>query len=334
MKTLITGGAGFVGTNLANYLLEKEENVVIFDDLSRKGTEKNLAFLKEKKGNLKIVIGDIRDYNKVQEVVKGINQIYHFAAQVAVTTSLDNPKEDFEINTGGTLNILEAMRKKNPEAVLFFSSTNKVYGEMANIPVVEKERRYTYKNIKGISESYPLDFYSPYGCSKGAADSYVRDYSRIYGLKTVVFRCSCLYGPHQFGNEDQGWVSHLAISAYKGENISIYGDGKQVRDVLYVDDLIAAFQLASEKLKTDTKYRLVYNIGGGSGFTLSILELISELERLLSRKVRYKFSDWRPGDQKVYISDISKAKRDFNWQPKINPQEGVKRLLGWIKTQK
>ena len=215
-KILVTGGAGFIGTNLAAFLLKEGKRVRILDNLSRKGTEKNLKWLKGLKGNLEIIIGDIRNEKKVKEVVKNTEVIYHLAAQVAVTSSVAEPKEDFEINALGTLNLLEAMRKFSPESVLLFSSTNKVYGETKNIKVIRTKSRYRYRNPRfAVSESQPLDFYSPYGCSKGAADQYVRDYSRIYGLRTVVFRQSCIYGPHQFGNEDQGWVAHFAISALK-----------------------------------------------------------------------------------------------------------------------
>ena len=329
-KTLITGGAGFIGTNLAAFLLKKGGKVKIFDNLSRKGTKKNLKWLKGLKGNLEIIIGDIRDEKKVGEAVKGIDVIYHLAAQVAVTSSVINPREDFEVNALGTLNILEAIRKFSPQSTLLFSSTNKVYGETEKIKVIRTKNRYRYRSSRfAVSEEQPLDFYSPYGCSKGAADQYVRDYSRIYGLKTVVFRQSCIYGPHQFGNEDQGWVAHFAISALKGKGITIYGDGKQVRDVLYVGDLIKAFQSALKNIVRTSGE--VYNLGGGKQNSISLLEFIAKLEELTGKKILYTFSDWRPGDQKIYVSEIKKAKRDFNWEPKVKVDEGIKRLLNWVK---
>jgi len=329
-KTLISGGAGFIGTNLAAFLLKEGKRVRILDNLSRQGTEKNLKWLKGLKGNLEIIIGDIRNEKKVRKAVKGVDIAYHLAAQVAVTSSVTDPKEDFEINALGTLNLLEAMRKFSPESVLLFSSTNKVYGETENIKVIKTKSRYRYQNPQfAVSESQPLDFYSPYGCSKGAADQYVRDYSRIYGLRTVVFRQSCIYGPHQFGNEDQGWVAHFAISALKKKKITIYGDGKQVRDVLYIDDLIRVFQLAIKNIaRTRGK---VYNIGGGKQNSISLLEFIAKLEELTGKKISYAFSDWRPGDQKIYVSEVKKAKRDFNWEPKVKVDEGLKKLLTWTK---
>lgn len=330
-KILITGGAGFIGTNLTTFLLKKGKKVRIFDNLSREGTKENLKWLKSLKGNLEVVIGDIRNEKKVKEAAKEVDIIYHLAAQVAVTSSVTNPEEDFEINALGTLNLLEAMRRFSPESILIFASTNKVYGETKNIKVIKGKTRYRYRNSKfAVAESQSLDFYSPYGCSKGAADQYVRDYSRIYGLKTVVFRQSCIYGPHQFGNEDQGWVAHFAISGLKGKSITIYGNGKQVRDVLYVDDLIEAFQLAVKNIK-GTKGE-IYNIGGGRENSVSLLELIGKLEKVIGKKIPYTFANWRPGDQKIYISDTGKAKRDFGWKPKIKVDEGLRGLVVWIKT--
>lgn len=330
---LVTGGAGFIGTNLAAFLLKKGEKVRIFDNLSREGTKKNLKWLKTLKGNLEIIISDIRDERKVKEAVKNTNVIYHLAAQVAVTSSVANPKEDFEINALGTINLLEAMRRFSPESILVFSSTNKVYGEARNVEIIKDEIGYRYRDSKfAVAEDQILDFYSPYGCSKGAADQYVRDYSRIYGLKTVVFRQSCIYGPHQFGNEDQGWVAHFAISALEGKSITIYGDGRQVRDVLDIDDLIGAFQRSIKNI-VRTKGE-IYNIGGGKENSISLLELIAKLQVLIGKKIPYTFANWRPGDQKIYISDIRKAKRDFTWKPVTKVDEGLKRLLSWIKGTK
>ncbi len=328
-KILVTGGAGFIGTNLAAFLLKKGEKIRVFDNLSREGTEENLKWLKSLEGNLEITIADIRDDKKVKEAVKNTDIIYHLAAQVAVTNSVTNPREDFEVNATGTLNLLEAMRNLSPESILIFASTNKVYGEVKDKRIIEKGKRYQFEDLSGISENTLLDFYSPYGCSKGAADQYVRDYSRIYGLKTVVFRQSCIYGPHQFGNEEQGWVAHFAISSLKGRSITIYGDGKQVRDILYIDDLIKAFQLCIKSI-VRTKGE-IYNIGGGKGNRISLLELIGELEGLIGKKIPYTFANWRLGDQKIYISDIRKARKDFGWKPVIKVDEGLKKLVEWMK---
>ncbi len=269
MKTLITGGAGFIGSNLAHRLLSKDQEVVIYDNLARRGTEKNVTWLRENHGEaFQLIRGDIRDAQRLEKVVGEVDLIYHLAAQVAVTTSVLDPREDFGINALGTLNVLEAARRCKNKPIVVFTSTNKVYGALEGIKVVDKGGRYDFANVKGISESYPLDFHSPYGCSKGAADQYVRDYARIYGLPTVVFRMSCIYGPRQFGNEDQGWLAHFLISSLLGRPITIYGDGKQVRDILYIDDLLAAFESAVEQV--ETARGRVYNIGGGRENTISV----------------------------------------------------------------
>lgn len=335
-KVLITGGAGFIGSNLARYILENDyvNKVVIYDNLSRVGVEKNLEWLRRCYGNrLDVKIDDVRNYEKLKEVMKDIDVIYHCAAQTAVTTSIINPREDFEINALGTLRVLEAAKNAKTDPILAFTSTNKVYGETENVEIVERDMRYDYKHLKeGISESQPLDFYSPYGCSKGAADQYVRDYYRIYDLKTVVFRMSCIYGPGQFGNEDQGWVAHFIISAVMDRPLMIYGDGKQVRDILFVEDLCKAFVLATENIsKTKGK---VYNIGGGRENTISLLELLSYLGELLKNKIEYSFDNWRHGDQRVYYSDISKAKKDFGWIPRISKEDGIVKLFNWIVENK
>ncbi|MDD5627227.1 MAG: GDP-mannose 4,6-dehydratase [Patescibacteria group bacterium] len=331
-KFLVIGGAGFIGTNIADYLLQNNAEVIIFDNLSRKGTIENLKWLEEKhKGKkLEMVVGDIRvDKSKLLELIQKVDAVYHLAAQVAVTCSVNNPYEDFMINAVGTFNVLEAVRHAKSNPILIFASTNKVYGGMEDIEIADKGDRHEYKNLPlGIPENRLLDFHSPYGCSKGAADQYVHDYSRIYGLRTVVFRQSCIYGKRQFGIEDQGWVAWFTIAAALGCPITIYGDGKQIRDVLYVEDLIQAFVMATKMIdKTAGK---IYNIGGGPENTMSLLELISYLKKMLDQDIQYSFAPWRPGDQPVYVSDIRKAKKEFGWEPQISVNQGVKRLADWV----
>jgi CDP-paratose 2-epimerase len=329
---LITGGAGFIGTNLADHYLACGSNVAIFDNCSRPGSGENVRWLKDRHGDrVKIVHGDVRQSGQqLQVLVDEADVVFHLAAQVAVTTSVADPRADFEVNALGTFNILEAVRSSTSRPILVYSSTNKVYGKMADLNVKVNNGCYAYEQLtEGISETCPLDFYSPYGCSKGIGDQYVLDYARIYGLKTIVFRQSCIYGPHQFGIEDQGWVAWFAIRALQDLPLTIYGDGKQVRDVLYVDDLIAAFEAAVESIgRTAGK---AYNIGGGPQNTLSLLELIQLLEERLGHSLKYTFADWRPGDQLVFISDIRKARSDFDWKPEVRPGQGVERLVSWLK---
>ena len=260
-----------------------------------------------------------------------VDAIIHLAGQVAVTTSVLHPRQDFEDNALGTFNLLEAARLSGRNPVVLYSSTNKVYGGMDDIPVVERETRYAYENQPyGMSETYPLDFHSPYGCSKGAGDQYMRDYARIYGLRTVVFRQSTIYGPRQFGIEDQGWMAWLMIAAVMGKPIRIYGDGKQVRDMLFVDDLIDAYEAALERI--DIAAGQVYNLGGGPGNTISIWrEFGPVLEGMLGREIPVAWDGWRPGDQRVYISDIRKAKNELGWEPKVGISDGMQRLFDWIK---
>ncbi|MCX5641739.1 MAG: GDP-mannose 4,6-dehydratase [Candidatus Omnitrophica bacterium] len=331
MKILITGGAGFIGVNLAEFLLGKGEAVIILDNLSRPGSEHNLAWLKKRfSRKFDFIQADIRNFRSVSEAITDISTVYHLAAQVAVTSSVSDPQTDFQINAAGTLNILEAVRKNCPEAVVIFASTNKVYGELTHLAISEKNNRYFIPKLpEGVSEKTNLDFHSPYGCSKGAADQYVRDYSRIYGLKTVIFRQSCIYGPHQFGNEDQGWVAYLTLCALQNKEITIYGDGKQVRDILFVDDLISAFELARDRAGKISGN--IYNVGGGKENVLSLLELIAWLEKELKREIKHKFDAWRPGDQRVYVSDIRKAKEGLGWKPSVSKKEGLKKLLFWLR---
>lgn len=334
MKRLIIGGAGFIGSNLASYFLKKNEDVLIFDNLSRQGSKMNLSWIKKNYPKVKFIQGDTcHDFEKLKEIINTANVVYHLAGQVAVTTSVTNPREDFQNNVIGSFNVLEATRLAKKPPILFYSSTNKVYGGMEDIKIVSKKNRYEYKNLpNGVSEDRNLDFHSPYGCSKGATDQYFRDYARIYGLKTVVFRQSCIYGPRQFGVEDQGWVAWFSIAITCQKQITIYGDGKQVRDILHVDDLIRAFVLAEKNIHKTAGQ--IYNIGGGTKFTLSLLELLSYLEKIIEEKIRYKKTEWRPGDQLIYISNIAKAKKEFGWQPKITPLQGVKKLYAWVMANK
>ncbi|MEQ1765619.1 MAG: NAD-dependent epimerase/dehydratase family protein [Pyrinomonadaceae bacterium] len=330
-NVLITGGAGFIGTNLAEFYLSNNKRVMIYDNFSREGTRENVRWLMERyPKRLEVVEGDICWMNgEFQSLVEESEVVFHLAAQVAVTTSVTDPAEDFEINARGTFKVLEAVRKSVSKPTLLYSSTNKVYGKMDDLAIVERCNRYTYADLEsGVPITRPLEFYSPYGCSKGCGDQYVIDYARIYGLDTVVFRQSCIYGPHQFGIEDQGWVAWFAIRAMQNLPFTIYGDGKQVRDVLYIGDLINAYDAATSQIeKTRGK---AYNIGGGTANTLSLLELATLLEEQFGTKLTYNFDDWRPGDQLVYISDVSQATEDFSWIPQVTAVEGVANLVDWL----
>lgn len=333
MKVLITGGAGFIGINTADYYSGMGDKIFIFDNLSRNGTNENLKWIKEKHRTIDFTQGDVRNVDNLKELFteKGpFDLIIHLAAQVAVTTSVKEPREDFGINAQGTVNLLEAIRLYNPKTFLIYSSTNKVYGGMEDLGIVERDGYYIYDSLKdGVDEKRNLDFHSPYGCSKGSADQYCHDYSRIYGLDTVVMRQSCIYGYHQFGIEDQGWVAWFCIAAALGKNITIYGDGKQVRDVLFIDDLIDAFDGAFKKREV-TRGK-IYNIGGGPRNILSLHQLIHLLEKIKGKSIKISYSDWRPGDQRVYVSNIALAEKEFGFEPKIDPNEGVKRLYSWVE---
>jgi CDP-paratose 2-epimerase len=329
---LITGGAGFIGTNLAHRLLQAGRTVVIYDDLSRPGVEHNVAWLRAEHGErVHVEIADVRNPEPLRAVVRSAEQVFHFAAQVAVTTSLTDPLHDHEVNVGGTLNLLEALRRRENPPPLLFTSTNKVYGALADLGLEKNCTRYQPLDAAlrtGISEERPLDFHSPYGCSKGAADQYVLDYARTFGLPAVVFRMSCIYGPHQMGNEDQGWVAHFLIRAIEGRPIVLYGDGMQVRDILFVEDLVDAFLLAHANIHTLSGQ--AFNIGGGLGNTISLLELLDLIGRLRGDKQPVRMQEWRPGDQRYYVSDTRKFKAATGWSPKVNVQAGVERLLHWL----
>jgi len=330
MKTVITGGAGFIGCNVAAHAMRAGDQVVVLDNLARPGAAANAQWLSTLGGDLSVVHADVRDYQAVRAAVRDAQAVYHLAAQVAVTTSVIDPRSDFEINALGTLNVLEAVRAECPGAFLAYSSTNKVYGSMQEVGVQRNGTRYEFASLsQGIGETQLLDFHSPYGCSKGAGDQYVRDYSRIYGLRTVVFRQSCIYGPRQVGSEDQGWVAHLMIQALRGDKIVIYGDGLQVRDILHVDDLIACYSAAHRAI--DAVSGEVFNIGGGPQNTLSLVELIAYLQGKLGRPVEYEFAPWRAGDQRVYVSNVSKARDALRWEPSIDVTIGLDRLMEWLR---
>jgi len=334
MKTIIvTGGCGFIGTNAADYYAKKGYRVIIYDNLSRVGARENLKLSKENR-NIIFIKGDIRDNHRLEAAFRKYKpeKVLHLAAQVTMVTSVINPREDFEINALGTFNVLEALRKETPDAALLYSSTNKVYGEMNDVEVVEEEKRYSYKNTDGVSETRSLDFHGPYGCSKGSGDQYALDWARIYGLKTIVFRQSGIYGPHQYGIEEQGWLAWFINALLFDKPVTIYGDGKQVRDVLFVSDLLNAYDAALENIK-ETRGK-AFNIGGGKEYSLSIWELFQILEKLSNKKFKYTFGEWRPGDQKVYISNISKIKNTIGWSPKVSANEGVEKLYNWINDNK
>ena len=332
MRAVITGGAGFVGCNLARHLLQSGHEVTVLDNLSRPGATSNIDWLSAEGGSrLSFVRADVRDMQAVGKVVAEQDAVFHLAAQVAVTASVANPGEDMDINVRGTFTVLEAIRalpeEKRP--ALLLTSTNKVYGRMEDVPVLEQAHRHVYGAApEGVAESRPLDFHSPYGCSKGAADQYVRDYARVYGLRTVVFRMSCIYGPRQWGTEDQGWVAHFLISAALGRPITIYGDGKQVRDILFVDDLVEACLRAVNRIESVSGE--VFNIGGGPRNTISLLELLDWLAPRVSVPLRTRFDDWRPGDQRVYVSDIRKAYSRLGWGPRVSATDGLESLWQWV----
>jgi CDP-paratose 2-epimerase len=333
-QVIVTGGAGFTGANAVNSFLDKGYKVLLFDNLSRKGCLYNLDWLKQNRNfeNLEIVVGDCRmPPRELAAAVERADALFHFAGQVAVTTSVADPRGDFEGNALGTFNMLELVRNsRGNKPPFFFSSTNKVYGGMEDVVTVEGEESHSYRDFPhGISESRQLDFHSPYGCSKGCADQYVRDYSRIYGIPTVVFRQSCIYGYRQFGVEDQGWVAWFIIAAVLRKPITIFGDGKQVRDVLFIDDLLAAYDKAWERI--DRTSGRVFNIGGGPANTISLHQLLGFLRTEMRLPVETSYDDWRPGDQAVYVSDVTEAGEVFGWRPQVDWKAGVTKLVHWVR---
>ncbi|HEU4511278.1 MAG TPA: NAD-dependent epimerase/dehydratase family protein [Pyrinomonadaceae bacterium] len=330
---LITGGAGFVGSNLADRLLSAGHRVRLLDNLSRAGVERNLQWLIETHGDLvDIEVPDVRNFSIVKQAVKDASQVFHFAAQVAVTSSLTDPREDFEINARGTLNILEAIRGLENPPPLVFTSTNKVYGTLSDLEFTKQPTRYApldpLIHERGIAENRPLDFHSPYGCSKGAADQYVVDYARTFGIPALVFRMSCIYGPHQHGNEDQGWVAHFIIRSLAGLPITIYGDGRQVRDILFIDDLVDAFLVAQRYMKKLSGN--AFNIGGGPENTISLLELLDVLAELHGGDLSIQFENWRAADQRYYVADTGKFSELTGWKPRVGVIEGIRRLYEWL----
>jgi CDP-paratose 2-epimerase len=337
---LITGGAGFIATNLADRLLRDGWRVRLFDNLERAGVERNIEWLRAThpppaaggEPAIEVVVADVRDRSAIARAVAGADRVFHFAAQVAVTTSLADPMLDFDVNARGTLNLLEAMRALKQPPSLLFTSTNKVYGHLDDLPLRIRSRRYEPTDHKvardGISERRPLDFHSPYGCSKGAAEQYVLDYARTFGLSAAVFRMSCIYGPHQFGTEDQGWVAHFIIQALKGRPLTLYGDGLQVRDVLFVDDLVDAMLRAHEAISQISGQ--AFNIGGGHRSTVSLLELIDLIGELLGSRPGYAFEPWRTADQRYYVSDTTKFRKATGWRPRVRVEEGIEQLAAWL----
>jgi CDP-paratose 2-epimerase len=330
---LITGGAGFIGTNLADRLLAGGRRVILFDNLSRRGVDRHVRWLSARHGDLLTVEeADIRDARAVRRAVRDAGQVFHFAAQVAVTTSLVKPVDDFAINAQGTLNLLEALRARHDPPPVVFTSTNKVYGDLEDLELVAEDSRYvpTDAGIRrhGVGEERPLSFHSPYGCSKGTADQYVLDYARTYRMPGVVFRMSCIYGPHQCGTEDQGWVAHLLINAIEGRSITVYGDGRQVRDVLFVEDLVEAFQLAQAHVRSISGQ--AFNIGGGPARTASLVELLDRIETLHGERPEVEFDAWRAADQRYYVSDTRRFSAATGWRPRVGVDAGLAALYQWL----
>jgi CDP-paratose 2-epimerase len=334
--TLITGGAGFIGTNMADRLLRAGERVVVLDDLSRAGVEANLRWLRAQHGErVALELADVRHAGDVRRAVARADQVFHFAAQVAVTTSVDDPRSDFEVNLGGTLTLLEELRRLPDPPPLLFTSTNKVYGALDDVAIERVGERYEpadpHLRSHGIGESRSLQFCSPYGCSKGGADQYVLDYAKTYGLDAVVFRMSCIYGPHQCGNEDQGWVAHFLMQARAGAPITLYGDGRQVRDILFVEDLLDAMQLAVGRIEQVGGQ--AFNMGGGPASTVSLLELLDLIGELEGRAPEVRFGPWRIGDQRWYVSDTRRFAAATGWAPSVSPATGVRRLHRWFRDE-
>lgn len=337
MRYLITGGCGFLGSNLASEVIKRGYELFVFDNLARSGSSHNLEWLRTL-GQLTFFHGDIRINNDVERVVQETKPdvVFHLAGQVAMTTSLQNPRRDFEINVVGSLNLLESLRKHAPDAVVIYSSTNKVYGDLDNYEYIETASRYEIRGVDfGFDESVALDFRSPYGCSKGAADQYMLDYARNFGIRAIVFRHSSIFGGRQFSTYDQGWIGWfvgLALFAQTGQlekPFTISGNGKQVRDILFASDLVNCYFLAVDAVENCSGK--AFNIGGGMANSLSLLELFSILEHELNVSLTYQRLPWRPNDQKVFVADIRRAKREFQWQPQVDKNIGLQRMIQWVK---
>jgi len=338
LKVIVTGGAGFIGSHICERYASEGHEVIAIDNLARsqmlaipqeiqKLTFYNRDLLK-RYTRIKLVEEDVRNLNSMQELLKNADLIFHTAGQVAVTTSITDPHLDFYINAVGTLNICEAARKNADNAPIIFCSTNKVYGDL-NLPIIELPNKYAYNGIAGISEIYPREANCPYGCSKISAETILQSYFETYGLPTIRPRLSCIYGTRQLGCEDQAWVAHFTVSALTKKPITIYGDGKQVRDILFVSDLVRAFALlARESEKTKGE---VFNIGGGKENSFSLLEMVELLEKLTLSKIKTKFSEWREGDQKIYVSDTSKINKTLDWKPTVSAQEGISKMVDWYR---
>ncbi|HEX4765228.1 MAG TPA: SDR family NAD(P)-dependent oxidoreductase [Lichenihabitans sp.] len=335
-RVLVTGGAGFIGCNIADHLARQGHDIVVFDALRRPGVQRNLAWLAENHGErVRSVIADIRDGEAVAAAVAGADVVFHLAAQVAVTTSLADPLEDFDINVRGTLNLLEALRRSGRRVPMIFASTNKVYGDLADLDLRRTDEGYLPASPElrqnGIDEARALDFHTPYGCSKGAADQYVLDYARSYGLPTCVLRMSCIYGPRQMGTEDQGWVAHFLIRALHGQPISIYGDGLQVRDILHVDDAVRAYVAAWRDIET-VKGRS-FNLGGGSQNAVSLRQLVAEIERQVGRQVSLTFDRWREGDQRYFVADARLLRAALDLPAPMPWRAGLADLAAWLRAR-
>jgi CDP-paratose 2-epimerase len=334
---LVTGGAGFIGSNLADRLAREGHDVLVYDALARPGVEANLAWLKSRHPQrISNVIADIRNEPEIADAARESAAVFHFAAQVAVTTSLVTPREDFDVNVRGTLHLLEALRSRSEPVALLFASTNKVYGDLADVVLDETNDAYVPRDpavrAKGIGEDRSLDFHTPYGCSKGAADQYVLDYARSFGVPTAVMRMSCIYGPRQMGTEDQGWVAHFLIRALEGEPISIYGDGRQVRDVLNVADAVDAYLSAWKRI--EAVQGRAFNLGGGPANAVSLRQLLRYVEDLIGRPVDLSFADWRAGDQRYYVSDMNRAARELELRSPIPWRTGVAALARWLADER
>lgn len=332
---LITGGAGFIGSNLADRLARAGHRIIIYDALSRPGVERNLAWLNMHHGRqITHVLGDVRDEDELAHAAKDSKAAFHFAAQVAVTTSLADPREDFDVNVRGTINLLDAARASRAPMPVIFASTNKVYGDLGDIEFETLNGRYEPKGFaarRGIDESRPLDFHTPYGCSKGAADQYVLDYARSFGVPTAVFRMSCIYGRRQMGTEDQGWVAHFLIRALEGKPLTIYGDGRQVRDILDVGDAVNAYVAALENI--DRIAGSAFNLGGGPANAVSLLELIDEMQAITGREIELGFEDWRQGDQRWFVADSGKARAELAMPEPRGWRDGVAALADWLAAE-